>query len=246
MNKRFELSKKLSLIIVGVALALCPVAKAQQATVFLGSAGSYAVLGGSTVTNTGPTIVNGNLGVFPGTAVTGFGPGKVIGTIDAGTVAAQHAQASLTIAFNDAAGRKGAGTLLAGDIAGKTFTPGRYYSTSTLSLSGPVYLNGNGVYIFQIASGLTTTGGSVVLEGGADPSNIFWQVGSSATLGTGTDFKGTIMAYASISLATNAKLDGRALAQHGAVTMDTNAINLPLGAGTVVIVLPPPPPNNRD
>src|ERR1700690_300846 len=235
--------KKFSLLLLGAALALCPAATAQQQTaVFLGSAGSYAVLAGTTVTNTGPTIVNGNLGVWPGTAVTGFGPGRVNGTEDAGDVAAQHAQASLNIAYSEAAGRKSVGiTQLAGDLTGRTLTPGLYKSTSTLSLAGTLTLHGSGVYIFQIASGLTVgTGAKVVLSGGATSGNVFWQVGSSATLGTTADFKGTILALTSISLATGATLDGRALAQHGAVTLDTNTVTLPL-QNTVVVILPPTP-----
>jgi hypothetical protein len=219
----------------------------QQSTVFLGSAGSFAVLAGTTVTNTGPSIINGNLGVWPGTAVTGFGPGVVNGSEDAGDVAAQHAQASLNIAYNDAAARTSVDTHgLAGDISGQTLAPGLYKSTSTLSLSGTVTLQGSGVYIFQIASGLTVgTGGTVVLSGGATSDNVFWQVGSSATLGTTANFKGTILALTSISLATGARVDGRALAQHGAVTLDTNDVTIPLG-NTVVVVLPPPPPHHRD
>jgi Ice-binding-like len=192
------------------------------------------------------SIINGNLGVWSGTAVTGFGPGLVNGIEDAGDVAAHHAQASSTIAYNDAAGRTAVNIVgLAGDISGQTLTPGLYKSTSALSLSGTVTLHGSGVYIFQIASGLTVgTGASVVLSGGATASNVFWQVGSSATLGTTADFKGTILALTSISLATDAKLDGRALAQHGAVTLDTNTVTIPLGA-VLVVPLPPPPPHHR-
>ena len=235
--------RKLSLLVLGAAFTLCPVATAQpQSSVYLGSAGSYAVLAGSTVTNTGLTVVNGNLGVWAGTAVTGFGPGVVNGTEDAGDVAAQHAQASLNIAYNDAAGRTSIATnKVAGDLSGLTLTPGLYKSTSSLSLSGTLTLHGSGVYIFQIASGLTVgTGGRVVLSGGANSANIFWQVGSSATFGTTSDFKGTVLALTSISLATGARLDGRALAQHGAVTLETNSVTVPL-QNTVLVVLPPTP-----
>jgi hypothetical protein len=230
------------LFILIAALAMCPIATAQQqSAVFLGSAGTYGVLSGTTVTNTGPTIVTGDLGVWPGTAITGFGPGVVNGGTDAGNVAAQHAQASLNIAYNDAAARTSVGiTSLAGDISGQTLVPGLYKSTSSLSLAGTVTLHGTGVYIFQIASALVVgSGGTVVLSGGATSDNVFWQVGSSATLGTTANFKGTILALTSISLATGARLDGRALAQHGAVTLDSSNVTIPLG-GAVLIVLPPP------
>src|SRR6202140_2848515 len=130
-----ESMKKLSLLPLVVALTLSPTARAQQQTAInLGSAGTYAVLAGTTVTNTGPTIVNGNLGVWPRTAVTGFGPGVVNGTKDAGNVAAHHAQASLTVAYNDAAGRTAVNIVgVAGDISGHTLPPGLYKSTSALS-----------------------------------------------------------------------------------------------------------------
>src|SRR6202043_3249659 len=121
-----------------------------------------------------------------------------------------------------------------------------YKSTSTLAITGTLTLEGSGVYIFQIASGLTvSTGGTVVLSGGATSDNVFWQVGSSATLGTTADFKGTILALTSISLATDAKLDGRALAQHGAVTLESNVVTMPLG-NTVVVYVPPVEPPPRD
>jgi hypothetical protein len=241
--------KKLSLFLLVAAFTLCPTAMAQQqSAVFLGSAGTFAVLSGTTVTNTGPTIINGNLGVWPGTAVTGFGPGVVNGREEAGTVVAQDAQASLNIAYNDAAARTSVAIhSLAGDMSGLTLAPGLYKSTSTLSLSGTLTLHGSGVYIFQIASGLTVgSGGTVVLSGGATSANVFWQVGSSATLGTTANFKGNILALTSISLATGAKVDGRALAQHGAVTLDTNDVTIPLGAGVLVVPLPPPPPPPGD
>jgi hypothetical protein len=239
--------KKLSSLLLVAAFTVCPMAMAQQQmAVFLGSAGNFAVLAGTTVTNTGLSVINGNLGVSPGTAITGFGPGIVNGTEDAGDVVARHAQASLNIAYNDAAGRTSVATHgLAGDISGLTLAPGLYKSTSTLSLSGTLTLQGSGVYIFQIASGLTVgSGGTVVLSGGATSANVYWQVGSSATLGTTANFRGTILALTSISLATGAKLDGRALAQHGAVTLDTNDVTIPLG--NAVLIVPPPPPPPRD
>jgi len=224
-------TKSVSALFLGAAV-LCLAANlaAAERPVYLGSAAPFAVLGGSTVTSTGPSVINGNLGVWPGTAyVAGTPPAKVNGVIDAGNIVAQHAQASLAIAYKDAAGRTTAPIKVAGDLGGQTLAPGLYKSTSTLAITGDLALdargNPNAVFIFQIKSGLmVATGGRVVLMGGAKASNVFWQVGSSATLGTGSSFKGTVMAYASITMATNARLDGRALAQHAAVTLDANTV----------------------
>jgi hypothetical protein len=183
--------------------------------------------------------VTGNLGVWAGTSVTGFqgivpgGPGIVHGNIHAGDAAAQTAQGDLTTAYNDAAGRTLAPVDVSNaDLGGLTLAPGLYKSTGTLALTGTVTLDAqgdvNGVWIFQVASSLNTaTGSQVILSGGAKASNVFWQVGSSATLGTTTVFKGTIMANQSISLANGATLDGRALARIASVTMDSNTITIP-------------------
>jgi hypothetical protein len=224
-------TKSISAFLLGAAV-LCLTANlgAAEKPVYLGSAATFAVLGASTVTSTGPSVINGNLGVWPGTAyVAGTPPAKVNGTIHTGDVVAHHAQASLAIAYKDAAGRTTNPIKVAGDLGGQTLAPGLYKSTSTLAITGDLALdargNPNAVFIFQIKSGLTVaTGGRVVLMGGAKASNVFWQVGSSATLGTGSAFKGTVMAYASITMATSARLDGRALAQHAAITLDTNTV----------------------
>jgi hypothetical protein len=206
----------------------------QSGAVNLGSAASFAVLGGQSVTSTGNTVVDGNLGVWPGSSVTGFGPGVVNnGAIHISDGTAQTAQGDLTTAYNDAAGRTVAPIDKANaDLGSQTLAPGLYKSTGTLSLTGTVTLDAggdtNGVYIFQVASSLTTAPGSaVVLAGGAKASNIFWQVGSSVSLGTTTSFKGTIMALASVSLATGAQLEGRALARNASVTLDNNNVTVP-------------------
>ena len=201
---------------------------AGPASVGLGTAADFAVLGGSAVTNTGPTVVNGNLGVSPGTAVSGFPPGTVNGTIHVADAVAAQAQSDVTTAYNDAAGRTGAGTV-SGNLGGQTLTPGIYKSESSLGLTGTLTLNGQGdedaVFIFQVGSTLTTASASRVrLIGRADPCNVFWQVGSSATLGTDSTFTGTILALTSISVTTDVTIDGRALARNGAVTLDTNTI----------------------
>ena len=204
-----------------------------QLPVNLRSAALFAILGGSTVTNTGATIVTGNLGVSPGTALTGFLPGKVVGTEHLGDPTAATAEADLTVAYNDAAGRTLCPVSVAGNLGGLTLAPGLYKSTSSLAISsGDLTLdakgNANAVFIFQMASTLTTTSGRhVILKGGARAANVFWQVGSSATLGTTSVFKGTIMADQAITLNTGATLDGRALARIAAVALDTNAVTLP-------------------
>ena len=176
------------------------------------------------------TVITGDIGVSPGTAVTGFPPGIVTGTIHAGDATAFQAQADLAIAFNNAAGRSTAPNIVVGNLGGMTLYPGLYKSTRSLEISsGDLILdasgNPNAVFIFQITSWLEVTPGcKVILKGNAQSSNIFWQVGSTATFGTDSAFKGTIMAYASIIFKTGATLDGRALARIGAVALDSNTI----------------------
>jgi len=204
-----------------------------QLSVALAAAGAFAVLGGSTVTSTGATAVTGDVGVSPGTAITGFPPGTMTGVEHAGDVTSAQAMAALTTAYNDAAGRTLAPVIVAGNLGGLTLPPGLYKSTSSLAISsGDLTLdaggNANAIFIFQMASTLTTTSGrTVILSGGAKATNVFWQVGSSATLGTTSEMKGTIMANQSITLDTGAKLEGRALARIGAVALAGNAIVIP-------------------
>jgi ice-binding like protein/Big-like domain-containing protein len=190
--------------------------------------GSFAVLAGSTVTNTGPTAISTDVGVSPGTAVTGFPPGTVVGVIQKGSELAAQGQSALAAGYDDAESRA-VSTAVSGDLAGLTFTTGVYKSTSSLALSGDVTLDAQGnadaVFIFQIASTLTTGSGShVILANGATACNVFWQVGSSATLGTSSVFKGNILALTSITLTTGVNLEGRALARKGAVTLDSDTI----------------------
>ena len=235
------MKKLMVLLFACVTLGVC--LQAAQLPVDLGSASSFTVLAGSTVTNTGFTTVVGNVGLSPGSSVTGFPPGTITGgALHVNDGAAVSAQGSLSAAYSDAAGRSLAPVTVAGDLSGQTLPPGLYKSTSTLSIGGVLTLDGqsnaNSVFIFQIASGLTTgTGSRVVLIGNANPANIFWQVGSSATLGTYSTFNGTILAYASVTLATGAELDGRALAEVGAVTLDSNPMANP---GSPVTTAPPP------
>jgi hypothetical protein len=201
------------------------------AQVPLGTAQIYGVLGASAVTNTGPTVVNGALGLSPGAAVSGFPPGLVTGPTNVANAAALQAQNDATIAYNFLAGQA-CGTVLTGDLGGRTLTPGVYcYATSAL-LTGNLTLDAQGnpaaVFIFQVGSTLTTASNSSVLfANGAQACNVWWQLGSSGTLGTTTTFAGTIIALASNTLNTGATLAGRAIARTGAVTLDSNTITVP-------------------
>jgi hypothetical protein len=201
--------------------------------VVLAAAGNFAALGGSTVTSTGPTMITGDVGVSPGTALVGFPPGAIVGVQHVGDTTAALAEAALTVAYNDAAGRTLCPVSVTGNLGGQTLPPGLYKSTSSLAISsGDLTLDAGGdstaVFIFQMASTLMTTPGrQVILSGGAKSSNVFWQVGTSATLGSTTAFQGTIMADQAISLNTGATLSGRLLARIAAVTMDSNVIVVP-------------------
>ena len=204
--------------------------RARPVSAMLGSASSFAVLAGSTVTNTGLSNVTGDVGVSPGAAITGFGSVVVIGTIHAGDAVAAQAQSDLTTAYNALAGLPCNTDLTSQNLGGKTLAPGVYCFSSSAQMTGTLVLDArgdpNGVFIFQIRSTLTTaTNAAVVMINGGSACNVFWQVGSSATLGTGTAFAGNIVALTSITLNTGASLSGRALARNGAVTMDTNAIS---------------------
>ena len=198
----------------------------------LGTAGSFAVLGGSTVTNTGPSVINGSLGLWPGTAITGFPPGNVVppGTSHAADAVAQQAQSDVTTAYNALAGQACDNNLTGQDLGELTLTPGTYCFDSSAQLTGALTLNAQGnpnsVFIFQIGSTLTTaSNSSVVMINSGSGCNVFWKVGTSATLGTTTSFQGNILALTSITLNTNASMIGRALARNGAVTLDTNNVN---------------------
>lgn len=194
----------------------------------LGTAGAYGVLGGSTVTNTGPSTILGDLGVAPGTAVTGFPPGTVTGTIHASDANALQAKADLVTAYDDAASRSTTATI-SQDLAGRTLVAGVYTASSSLGLSGTLTLDAKGdpdaTFVFQAGSALNVASSSRVrLVNGAQACNVFWKVGSSATIGTASEFTGNVLALTSISLTTGATLEGRALARNGAVTLDTNTI----------------------
>ncbi len=209
-----------------------PIQNTVQNKVSLGySASTLAVLAGNSVTNTGATTITGDLALSPGTSVGGFPPGILYGTQHINDTTANNAKLDLTAAYNDAAGRTSNDIVtLSGNLGGLTLTPGLYKSTSSLAVSsGDLTFdakgNSNAVFIIQIASTLTTTSGrKVFLIGGAQAANIYWQVGSSATFGTTSVFKGTVMAMQSITFNTGATLDGKALARTGTVILAGNTI----------------------
>jgi len=220
-----------------IDLAITTTAAATANTI-LGTAGSFAVLASSTVTNTGPSVITGNLGVSPGTSLTGFGPAVINGTTHAGDAVAAQAQSDLHKAYNQLAGKPVTTNLTGQNLGGLTLMPGVYHFNSSAQLSGTLTLdaqgNPNAEFDFQIGSTLTTATGSAVhvINSGND-SNVFWQVGSSASLGTATAFEGSILAFSSITVNTGSSItDGRALAISGAVTLADNAISIP-ASGTV-------------
>jgi hypothetical protein len=226
----------LTLLVAFAVVAVTPTQANAATPVNLGTADSFAVLAGAEVTNTGPSVVTGDVGVHPGTSISGFPPGTVIGTMHSGDTVAEQAKTDLVAAYNDAAGQASNGALPP-DAGGLTLVPGVYTASSSLGLTGTLTLDAQGdpnaVWVFQVGSTLTTaSNSSVSLINGASPCNVFWQIGSSATLGTGTTFVGTIMAKAAITVTTEATIDGRALAEVEAVTLDTNRITRPECAGT--------------
>lgn len=218
-----------------------------QETVDLGLSTNFAILAGSLISNIPTSAVTGNIGLSPaaGSSITGFGATEITGTVyttdatgPAGSVTSAamltSAKGDLTAAYNDAAGRTAPDiVLLSGNLGGLTLTPGLYKSSGSLEISSgnltfDAESNESAVFIIQIASTLSTTSGTqVILKGGARAERIFWQVGTSATLGTTTIFKGNILADQSISLNTGAKVDGKLLARIAAVTLSKNTVTNP-------------------
>jgi hypothetical protein len=217
----------------GSASKIAPASILATEIVDLRSAAPFAILAGSTVTNTGHTKVMGDVGISPGTAMRGFPPGVIHGHVYAGDRVARRANLDLTKAYNDAMGRTHNPIKVAGNIGGQTLYPGLYKSTSSLAISsGDLTLDARGhseaVFLFQVASTFTmTTGRRVILTNGAQARNVFWAVGSSATFGTGCSFYGNLLAHQSISIATGTVMVGRALARVGAVTLQKNTIVKP-------------------
>jgi type VI secretion system secreted protein VgrG len=221
----------LSVLAFGFSVS-APIAQAD--TITLGNATPFAVLAGSAVTNTGSSVIDGDVGVSPGTSITGFPPGSVTppGTINDKNAAANQAQIDLTTAYNALAGLSPTSTLTGTNLGGLTLTPGVYFFATSAQLTGTLTLNAEGLsnalWVFQVGTALTTASASAVsiINPGPDDA-LYWQVGSSATLGTGTDFEGNLLAKASITLNTGATDNcGRVLAENAAVTLDTNTISI--------------------
>jgi hypothetical protein len=244
---RYWLAGGFALVTVTAVLVATQSAGAADATVGLGNASSFAVLAGSTVTNTTDlalpdTVINGDLGVSPLGAVTGFPPGIINGTEHQADGVSAGAQADLTTAYNDAAGRTPTSGVPAFIGAGQTLVSGVYKAGTSLDVGGTLTLDAQGdpnaVFIFQVPTTLVTDSGTAIdLVNGANACNVFWQVGSSATLGTGTAFQGSILALASITVTTSVTITGRALARNAAVTLDHDTITN-AGCATVPVSTP--------
>jgi Ice-binding-like len=215
---------------LGLFVLIAATPAAAQTNPSLGTAGAYAVLGASTVTNTGPTVLFGDLGVSPGAAITGFPPGQVTQFTHAADADALGAQNAVTTAYNELSSQPCTGNLTGQDLGGLTLTPGVYCFDTSAQLTGVLTLNAQGnsaaVFIFKTGSTLTTAAASRVqiINDGGGICGPFWRIGSSATLGTTTSFIGNILALASITLTTGATVQGRALARTAAVTLDTNQV----------------------
>lgn len=236
---------RLMAIVGFAAVCLCAGSPVWAATApNLGTAETFVVLGGSTVTNTGSTVLVGDLGVWPGLAIIGFPPGIVNGTTHAGNAVALQAQSDLVTAYNNVAGQMCDTDLTAQDLGGLTLVPGAYCFSTSAQLTGTLTLDAQGdpnaVWVFQTGSSLTTASNAVVdVINGGSSCNVFWQIGSSATLGTGTDFAGSILALTSITTNTSVSLSGQLLARNGSVTLDAITASLCDAAGSPSVLAIP-------
>jgi hypothetical protein len=228
VEERVSPGVKLLLATTLATLGLSVSAQA-QAPVPLGGADPFAILAGTAVSNAGTTVVNGDLGVSPGSSVSGFPPGVVNGTVHPGDAAAAQAQLELAAAYVNAAAQ-GVTSTIPAELGGTTLPPGVYDSDSgAFDIAGALTLDGQGdgnaIFIFKTAAGLGTSAGSQInLIKSAQSCNVFWQVGSSATLGPGSVFRGNVLALDDVALGSGGSVDGRLLARNGAVTLDTGPI----------------------
>ncbi len=240
--KQFSKSRATGATVVLAALAtvvlvtLVGGAAAAAHGVPLGIASKFAVLAGAGITNTGPTTVTGDLGTYPTTTITGAGSLTIHGTNHAGDAVTQQAKTDLVTAYNTAAG-EGPTSPITADLGGQNLSPGVYNSGSSIGLTGTLTLDAHGkkdaTFVFQAGSALTTaSGSSVELVNGAEACNVYWQIGSSATLGTGSTFRGSILALHDITVTTGTTVYGRVLARNGAVTLDTDTIHRSTCAAT--------------
>lgn len=234
-------------LIVLFVLSTIPFALHADQLNVLGTANGFAVLGASTVTNTGPTVLTGDLGLSPGTSITGFPPGIVNGTIHATDGAAMTAQANALSGYNALQGLPSTDNLTGQDLGGLTLAPGVYTFDSSAGLTGALTLNFEGLsnqsFVFQIGSTLTTaSASSVILENAGSNDSVYWVLGTSGTLGTGTSFIGDLIANQSLTLTTGATIEcGSAIALNGAVTLDTNTVDA-CPAGSTSSPAPTPEP----
>ena len=210
----------------------------------LGAANSFAVLAGTGITNTGPTTLAGDIGTFPTPTITGVGLITVNGTNHGADAVTQQAKNDLVNAY-DALARQPVDATVSRDLGGQTLVPGVYFSASTMALTGELVLDGKGdpnaVFVFQVGSSLTTaTASSVRLINSAQSCNVFWQLGASATLGTTSTLRGSVLALTSVTANTGAVVDGRLLARNGAVTLDTDTITRPSCATVPPVATPTP------
>jgi len=223
----------------GLMISLAGGSQAAVTPISLGTANGFAVLAGAGITNTGPTTITGDIGTFPTTTIVGFSSVVLTGTNHAGDGTTQGAKTDLVTAYN-AAVAESPTTTVSGDLGGRTLVAGAYSSQSSLGLTGTLTLDGAGnagsIFVFQAGSTLTTASAStIVLINGAQSCNVFWQMGSSVTLGTNSTFRGSILAQQSITATTGVKVDGRLLASNGAVTLDSNSVIKPTCAAPVPV-----------
>ena len=242
LERRFGLGV---LIASGIALALSAptfAASPPASSVDLRTAANFAVLAGTpAITSAGTSTISGSLGISPAAGVTGFPPGKVVnGTIAAATPAAATAKKDLAGAYSLAAASPCNFDKTGQTLGGQTLTPGTYCQSTAPTLAGTITLSGDGIFIFQIGSTLVTAAGAnIVLANGADACDVYWQVGSSATIGAATTFAGTLMAFTSITMGDGAHVNGRALAQSGQVTLINDTVTLPACAATPTLTATP-------